>query len=152
LTATPERSLVVAGSKIDVALKLNRLWPDFKTRLQVSPIDAGAAFNNGQPLTMNPGKDDATATLDFKASGPTGNYNFVLQGTAQIPYSKDATAKQKPNINVVLPATPILLTVLPSQVGSLSINNSKPNLKIGGRTEVVVKVTRQHDYAGPFRL
>jgi hypothetical protein len=159
LTATPERSLVVQGTKVSVALKLNRLWADFKTPLQVAPIEPGNTFpanllfnNNNQPITMNPGKDEATAVIEVKPNVPPGTYNLVLQGTAQIPFNKDPAAKQKPNINVVLPATPIMLTVLPQQVANLAINNANPTLKIGMQTELTVKVARNHDYAGSFKV
>ena len=59
-----------------------------------------------------------TATTDgqgnFKVEGLTpGTYTVVLRATAAYPFSKDPAAKQKPNVNVVLPATPLTFTVLP---------------------------------------
>jgi hypothetical protein len=159
LTAKAETPSILPGSKINVALKLNRLWPDFKTPLQVAPIDPATNLppnllfnNNNQPITMNPGKDEASAVLEAKPGVPPGSYNIVLQGTAQVPFNKDPAAKQKANINVVLPATPIALTVLPQQVAQLSVNNTNPSLRIGKETELLVKVARLHDYAGPFKV
>ena len=159
LSATPERSLVVQGNKVNVGFKLNRLWPEFKTPLQVGPVEPGATFpqnllfnNNNQPITMAPGKDEATGVLEVRREVPPGTYNLVLQGIAQIPLNKDPAAKDKPGINVILPATPIALTVLPQQVASLTVSNAGPNLKIGAHSEIIVKVARQHGYTGPFRV
>jgi len=158
LSATVQKAVVVQDSKMNVALKLARLWPDFKGPLQIATVNqptnlpAGILLNNNQPVTMNPGKDDATAVLEVKAGVPEGTYNVVMLGTAQIPFNKDPAAKEKPPINVLLPSTPISLTVLPNRVANLTLSNANPTAKIGADTEVVVKVARLRDFAGEFRI
>src|SRR5262249_13838898 len=109
-------------------------------------------INNNQPLTMAPGKDTATAVLNVNANVPPGTYNLNLRGVAQIPYNKDPKAKEKPNINVLQPATALMVTVLPQQVATLSVSNANPALKIGDQTELVVRVARMHDYTGEFKV
>jgi hypothetical protein len=142
-----------------VTLKLARLWPDFKAELPVAPVEpathlpAGLTFgNNNQPVTIAAGKDDAPpVTVDIKSTVLPGTYNLVLRGTVQVPFSKDPMAK-KANVNIVLPANPITLTVLPNQVANMSVNDANPTLKIGAQTEVVIKVSRLHAYAGEFKV
>ncbi len=158
LTATADKTSVIQGSKVKVALKLNRLWPDFKVPVQVAPIDFQTHLppglvlsNNNQPITIAGGKNDATVTVDVRPNLP-GTYNVVLRGTAQIAYNKDPMNKQKMPIFVVLPATPISLTVLPNQVATVAVNNANPTIKVGTQTELVVKVTRTNDYTGEFKV
>jgi hypothetical protein len=76
----------------------------------------------------------------------------VLRGAMQFPFSKDPMAKQKTNLNLVQPANPITLTVLPNQVAKLAVSNADATLKIGSQTELVIKVTRLHSYAGDFKV
>jgi hypothetical protein len=109
-------------------------------------------INNNQPIPMNPGKDDATAVVDVQATVPPGVYNLVLRGAAQVPYNKDPMAKEKPNVNVQQPATPITLTVLPRQVAAVSVDNANPTLKAGAQTMLVVKVARMYEFAGEFTV
>jgi len=159
LTATADQTNVVAGTKIKVGLKLARLWPDFKAAVAVAPVEAathlpaGLTFgNNNQPVTIAADKEDAPpVTVDVKSSVPPGTYNLVLRGTVQLPFGKDPKAK-KANVNIILPANPITLTVLPNQVATISVNNANPTLKIGAQTEVVIKVARLHAYAGQFKV
>jgi hypothetical protein len=118
LTATPEKTEVAPGTKLTVHLKLARLDPNFKGPVQVRglnmPNNTGAAFNNNnQPLTLNPGKDDATATIDLQRTLPPGTYTFALTAQAQVPFSRDPAATNKTNANVVLSSTPITVTILP---------------------------------------
>jgi hypothetical protein len=154
LVAAAERTAAAQGSKVNLALKLSRLLPDFKAALQASPeaLPPGISVNNNQPVAMNPGKDEAGAVLDIKPDVPPGEYNIVLVGTAQVPFSKDPAAKQKPNIPVILPATPIVLTVVPRLVANVTVNNPNPAVKAGASAEVVVKVARLHDFKGEFRI
>jgi hypothetical protein len=158
LTATIDKATLSQGDKATIAVKLARLWPDFKTPLQVQaqvtdlPPNNVLTFNNNQPLNMAPGKDDGTIAVDVKTNCPPGVYNVVLRTSAQIPYNKDPKATQKPPTNVVLPSTPVKLTVLPKTVGTLSLPGGPPSIKAGAQADVVVKVTRLFDYAGEFKV
>jgi hypothetical protein len=158
LTATIDKATLSQGEKATIAVKLARHWPDFKTPLQVQaqvvdlPPNNVITFNNNQPLNMAPGKDDGTMAVDVKTNCPPGVYNVVLRTSAQIPYNKDPKAAQKPPTNVVLPSTPVKLTVLPKNVGTLSLPGGNPTIKIGAQADVVIKVTRLFDYAGEFKL
>jgi hypothetical protein len=158
LTASADKTTILQGAKANITLKLARLWPEFKTPLQVVPFDppthlpGNLTINNNQPLTMAPGKDTATAVLNVNSNVPPGTYNLNLRGVAQIPYNKDPKAKEKPNINVLQPATALMVTVLPQQVATLSVSNANPALKIGDQTELVVRVARMHDYSGEFKV
>jgi hypothetical protein len=159
-TAAVDQPAIFQGNKANVTLKLNRISPDFKTPLTVTVVDpqtslpAGLTFNNNQPLQIPAGKDTPAAApvLNVGAGVMPGTYNVVLRGTAAIPYNKDPMAKQKPNANVILPSTPLTITVLPKQVASISVNNANPQVKIGTPTELVVKVNRMFDYAGEFKV
>jgi len=61
-------------------------------------------------------------------------------------------AKQKPPVIVVQPSTPFTITVLPKTVATVAATVPNPNVKAGTDGEVVVKVTRQFDYAGEFKV
>lgn len=154
LVATIDKPAVVQGDKANLKLKLARLWPDFKTPLQVLSLDPvpNLVINNNQPLTMAPGKDEATAVIAVNANVAPGTYNLVLRGSAQVPFNKDPMAKQKPNINVTLAATPVTLIVLPKQLATVAVSNANPTAKVGALSELAVKVTRMHDFEGEFKV
>jgi hypothetical protein len=76
----------------------------------------------------------------------------ISRASRQIPYNKDPMVKDKPPVQVVLPSTPVTLTVLPKTVGTLALAVKDPNAKLGMQVEVAVTVTRQNDYAGEFKL
>ncbi len=109
-------------------------------------------MNNNQPKNLAPGKDEDTVVVTAAANVPPGTYNLVLRAQAQVPFNKDAKAAQKPATQVVQASTPVSLTVLPAQVATLAVNNANPSLKAGAKTEVLVKVNRQHGYAGEFKV
>jgi hypothetical protein len=158
ITAVPEKAFAIQGTKVKVDLKAARLWPDLKAALNIVTVEPemefppNLTFNGNQPVTIAPDKKEAKAELDIQANVPPGVYNLALRGTAQIPYNKDPMAKEKPNINLVLPTTPFTFTVLPRQVANLSVNNANPTLKIGQQAEVVVQVARLNDFGGEFKV
>jgi hypothetical protein len=156
VAATAEKLVVLQETKLKLDFKLGRLWPDLKGPVQITPIDRrddfprGLVFNGNNPITIAADKNEGTAVLDVQRSVPPGTYNVVLRGTAQVPFNKDPKAKEKPNINVIQPTTPIGLTVLPKEVAEISVENGNPTLKAGSQMDLVVRVTRKNDYTGPF--
>jgi hypothetical protein len=154
LTPTLDKATLVQGDKATLKLKLARLWPDFKQPLNATLMDPvpNVVINNNQPLTVAADKDEGTFPVQVNANTPPGTYTVVLRATAQMPYAKDPMAKQKPPVNVVQPSAPFAITVLPKTVATVTASVANPNLKVGTQGEVVIKVTRQHGYAGEFKV
>jgi hypothetical protein len=162
LTAEAEKTSILQGDKLNVKLKLQRQWPDFKAPLQVAisaPTGMGKQQQQqqNQPITsaavtIAADKAEGTAVVDVKGNVPPGNYTLVFRGTAAIPFAKDPMAKQKGNANVVLPSTPVVVTVLPKQLANVTLTPPNGNGKLGGQTEVTVKVARMYDFAGEFKV
>ncbi len=153
LAAGVDRATVSHGDKLTIPLRLTRLWPDFKSAFQVAgiPQDLPQGMNFGA-LNFTPGSDEQKVIMSVPSNVPMGTYNFVFRGFAAIPFNKDPEAKQKPNVNVVQPSTPVSVTVLPKQVAQLSVSNGNPTIKVGKQAEIVVRVNRQFEYADAFKV
>ncbi len=155
LTATIDKASVAQGDKAVVSVKLNRVLPEFKTPLTVvatvGELPQGFTVNNNQPITIAPDKTDATLNVVIPANTPPGAYNIVLRGTAQIPMENGGKKGKQPT-NVVLPATPVTITVLPKALATVVLANPNPTAKVGMTTEYVVKLTRQYDFDGEFKV
>jgi hypothetical protein len=143
---------VIQGEKATVPLKLTRIAPDFKGAVQVQPTQPQEQIPGLQMPPVNIAATDGSLVLTAGTNMYPGTYNIVLRAQAQVPFNKDPMAKSRPNINVVLPSAPISLTVLPKQVGTLSVSNANPTVKAGTQAELVVKVNRMFDYAGEFKV
>lgn len=107
-----ERLEVKAGSKVEVKLLVDRLWPDFKNAITVQPL----AFPG--PIRLNnaevPGTSkEVSLTIQVQPGTAAGEYTLAVTGQAQVPYSKDMQAKQKPNTLVSQPSRPLTLIVKP---------------------------------------
>lgn len=152
LTLGKDSAVIVHGNKLTIPVKVSRLWPDFKSPVQIQPIPTdfpqGVTFG---PVNLPPGKDDGSLVLNIPTNVQPGKYNIVFTSFAPVTY-KDAKGKAKQNVNTVLPSTALELTVLPKQVASLSLGSGNPSVKVGNQTELLVKVTRQFDYAGEFKV
>jgi hypothetical protein len=154
LSSKLEKTVALQGEKVPLTLKLIRLWPDFKAPLQVTYADPipSLVVNNNQPITVPADKNEAKVEVNVNAGMAPGTYNLELRGSAAIPFNKDPMAKQKPNVNVLLPAAPTMITVLPKQVATLSLANAAVTAKPSSQSEVVVKVARLQDYTGEFKV
>jgi hypothetical protein len=141
------------GDKVTVPLKIERLWPDFKGPVNVIALGlpTGMTFNNNN-APMAVAAADASLVLVVGATVPPGNYSIVFRGTGQVPYSKDPMAKQKPNVNVSMPSLPVTVTVVPKSLANLTVMPPNATAKVGADTKVVVKVARQFDFQGEFKV
>jgi hypothetical protein len=154
LTASIDKPQVLQGDKPTVTLKLARLWPDFKTPLQATLLDPvpNLVVNNNQPVTLNPGTETATVPVVVNPNVAPGRYNLVFRGQGQVPFNKDPKAAQKPPIPVVLPSTAVALEVLPKSVATVTLAPPGPTVKAGAQADLVVKVARQFNYDGEFKV
>jgi hypothetical protein len=109
-----ERLEVMAGSKVEVKVHLDRLWPDFKNAVNVTPLSPP---NNIKVTNVNLGPDqkEAALTVEAQPNARPGEYTLAVQGQAQVPFAKEAGAAQKPNTLVSQPSRPMTLVVLPKK-------------------------------------
>ncbi|WP_020474327.1 hypothetical protein [Zavarzinella formosa] len=152
LTAKP-------GEKITVPFTVTRISPDAKVAINLQQIVTGAnpqampvTANNGQALpAIAPDKGDGTMVLDVKSTALPGTYCVVLKATATIQYDKDPMGKAKKPVTVETASTPLVLKVLPLSLAKVTAVPAGA-LKAGMTAELVVKVERQFDYAGDFKV
>jgi hypothetical protein len=105
-----ERVEVEAGKKAELKLQLRRHAKDFPNKVTVQPLaPPGKLKVTGSEVVA--GKDEGSVTVEVPAGTPQGEYTLAVLGQAQVPYSKDPKAAQKPNVLVALPARPVTLVV-----------------------------------------
>lgn len=109
---TPERVEAKAGSKVEVKLHIDRRWPDFKNPMTVSPLSFPGSIRMGN-VEVTADKREIALVLQVQPGTPAGEYTLSVTGQAQVPFSKDAQAKQKPNVLVTQPSRPLTLVVKP---------------------------------------
>jgi hypothetical protein len=146
------------GDKLTVPFKVTRgVEPKTPITLQqlslgIQPQQAPVTVNNGQPLPpITPDKNDGTFVLDVKTNAPPGDYTIVLKATTPIQFVKDPNTKKQQPITVVGATTPLTFKVLPLSVAKVTAT-PKGNLKGGMNGEITVKVERQFEYAGEFKV
>ncbi|HLW65893.1 MAG TPA: PPC domain-containing protein [Gemmataceae bacterium] len=148
------------GDKATINLKVTRIWPELKAPIAVQaitvppgnqPLVPGLVFNNNQPLTIAPDKNDGNAVLQIGANVQPGVYSLVLRGSAPFQFEK-APKAQKVNTGLVQPSVPITVTIVPTQLGAFTPSMANPNVKIGTSGEIAVKVNRAYGYAGEYKL
>lgn len=162
LIPTLDKAELLQGDKTTLKITANRLWPEMKNPIQVtlmqsqnrpgSEVPNNLRFNNNQPLTLNAGQADLTVPVTVGIDVPPGVYNIVFRGQTQVSYSKDATAKTKPNTVVVAPSLPVQVLVVPKTLATVTLASTTANVKAGGQTELKVQVQRKFNHAGEIRL
>jgi hypothetical protein len=154
LTAGVGELGVTPGQRVTIPLKLVRHWSDLKANVQVTLLNAVQPapfnFNNNQPLNL--GKDEQTVTLNVNNNAPAGTYTIAFRGQVVAPLSKELMAKEKRNVALVQPSSPITITVLPSMLATVSLSQNALTLKPGAEAEVVVKVNRLNNFKGAFNV
>jgi hypothetical protein len=162
LTTTIDKPEILQGDKAVITVKLNRLWPEIKQAIQLQ-ANAQSEGNppwlpqnlNIQQVNINAGQAEAKLNVTVNQNTPPGVYNIVLRSQMQFNgYSKEPKNPKvrKQNILVVQPSTPITLTIIPKLLARVTVATPQPNIKVGGQTEVVVRVNRQFNYDGEFKV
>src|SRR5262249_36750104 len=98
---------------ITVKLRLQRHEKDFTGKVTILPAASGPLRVNNAEIA--PGQDEATVTVDVPANAPAGEHTLTVLGQAQVPYSKDPKAAQRPNVLVPLPAGAYTRVVTPKK-------------------------------------
>ncbi|HEV3204978.1 MAG TPA: PPC domain-containing protein, partial [Gemmataceae bacterium] len=110
LNLTLDKPAILQGEKANLTVKVARLLPDFKGQLQAQALDLPPnqlTVNNNAPMILAAGKDEFQFPVEARANLLPGIYTIVLRSSSQVPFNKDPMAKQKPNINVVVPSAAI---------------------------------------------
>jgi hypothetical protein len=101
---------VAAGGFVETKVSLQRRWPDFHGKVQVTGLSLPPGFD--VPAAELPEKiDHARIRLNVAREVPPGTYTVVLRGEAQVPYSPDPKVQEKPTVRVADPATPLTVVV-----------------------------------------
>jgi hypothetical protein len=109
---TQDRVEAKAGSKIEVKLHVDRRWADFKNPMTVAPLSFPGPIRMSN-VVIPADKSDVSIALQVQPGTAASEYTLSVTGQAQVPYSKDAQAKQKPNTLVTQPSRPLMLIVKP---------------------------------------
>ena len=110
LMLDPAEVTVEAGKSVDVAIRARRLWDGFDGRISIIPSALPGGFSMGNS-EVAASADDGKVTFQVQAGRLPGKYTMTVLGQAQVPFSKDATAENRPNTLVTLPATSVTLNV-----------------------------------------
>lgn len=109
LPAEPVR--VAAGATLETKVKLERLWPDFKGKVQLNGLTVPPGFGFAS-VDVAPDKTQATVKWTVAANVPPGTYTLVLRGDAQVPFSPDPKVASRPNVRVADSSTPMTVLVV----------------------------------------
>jgi hypothetical protein len=156
LAVGTDKIIVNQGDKISVPVKMETHWPDFKGNVTVTAgaLPPGLSLN---PVTLSTGnKDGAVAVFNNKggAALPPGHYTIVLRGQTQPINPKAPPPPQmgKGPINHVQASAPITLTILPTQLGKLTVTPAQAKVQPGKAVELTVKLARQYDLPLPLQV
>jgi hypothetical protein len=108
----PERLEVEPGKKVELKLRLDRTWPDFKNAVKVLPLSLPGYFQMSS-AEIAADKGEVAVTVQVQPNTPRGEHTLAVVGQAQVPFSKDSARAQRPNTLVSQPSRPVTLVMLP---------------------------------------
>ncbi len=106
-----DRVEVEAGQKAELAVAVDRPWPDFKGAVTLIPLGFPGTVQMGTVVVAD-GKADGTVTLTTQAGTKPGVYTLAVTGQGQVPFGKDPA--KKANTLVAVPSRPVTLVVKPA--------------------------------------
>jgi hypothetical protein len=158
LSAGADKVTVLQGEKIGIPVKMGAHWPNFKSTVQLVaiglPLGPQGKGMAGPGVSLSAGKESATYTIDTKVGQglAPGKYTLVLRGQTQPinPKQNNQPPKGGP-VNHIQVTPPIVLTVIPKQLGKLTVN-PPTKLQAGKKVELTVKFARQFDMPIPLKV
>lgn len=154
--------VVKPSDKLTFPFTIERANAEAKVQITVTAVNpAGRGnqnqqgpllFQNGQAIPpVAPDKDAGAMSVDIRSTAAPGIYPVVLKATAQVPYTKNADGTDKKPTLFTAISEPVMVQVLPASLGRFEVKPAG-NAKAGQDYEVVVKVSRENDFTGPFLL
>jgi hypothetical protein len=149
--------VVKQGDKLTLPVKVN--WID--SEKQNINLAADPMLQNQQqnPIQVQPGqqptkdKPEGVVNLDVRANAVPGKYAIIIRGESPVPFVRDPMTKQKANVPAIAFADPVEITVLPASLARVNAGGLPGNaVKIGATAEMTIKVERQFDYTGEFKV
>lgn len=114
LKLQPDKVTVQAGKEIEVKVQAIRYWPEFKDKITAIPLSFPGPFQ--MPTVDIPsGGNEVTIKLTVREGTRPGDYTMSILGQAQVPFNKDAQAKDRPNTLVSSASTPVTITVVEAE-------------------------------------
>jgi hypothetical protein len=110
LKTQPELATAAAGGSFEAKVTVERHWPDFKGKVQLTGLNLPPGFSVAA-TDLPADRNDAAVKVTVAANVPPGTYTVTLRGDAQVPFNRDPAAASKPNVRVADPATPLSVTV-----------------------------------------
>jgi hypothetical protein len=104
---------IAAGGSGEAIVTVARHWPNFNGKVQLSGLNLPPGFNM-PTVDLSADKSEVKIKLSVAHNVPPGTYSVAVRGDAQVPYNRDSTAPNRPNVRVADPSTPMYVIVTPA--------------------------------------
>ena len=105
-----DRVEVEAGKKVELKLRCDRRWSDFKGPVTVIELAHPGPIQMRQ-ASLPEGKEEVAITFEVQNGARPGPYTFAVQGQAQVRHAREG-AKGNMNTLVALPSRPLTVVVV----------------------------------------
>jgi hypothetical protein len=109
LAASDKPVQVLQGGTVETKVQVMRRG-DFKDAVRLSALNPPPGFEVAAD-EIPADKGEGVAKITVGADTPPGTYTLILRGDAQVPFSADPKATEKPNVRVADPAPPLTVVV-----------------------------------------
>ena len=110
LELVPNQIEVEAGKTVELKLVAKRLWPECTNSINVIPLGFKGNFQMPNS-TIAANTNDITLRITVQAGTRPAEYTMSVLGQAQVPFNKDAAAKDRPNTLVSMASRPVTIKV-----------------------------------------
>jgi hypothetical protein len=114
VTPEKDRVEVKGGDKLELRVQIKRLWPEFTSELKLLPLTFPGGLQMPE-IVVPAGGNEAVVAITVQNGMQPGDYTVALQAQAQVPFNKDASAKDKSNTLVSMPSRPFRIAVQKSE-------------------------------------